>query len=314
MSFCEKTLIIKQTSEDFSINEKRVSGICRIENEDGVSTFFLSLINLKSVDNGNYFIYIFDNDNNVIFYDLKNRPISISCAMEKEINIKSGFACGLFYEYDYIPLLVAFGKNENCNLTIQDCKKIVAEKCLEKKNKQIQERKVLLKKNEEETIQKEEKIIEEEKQNNYNDEAVATEDFYLLEKELNEKLKTISEAENKTFSENNVEFYDKEKGELEELFSKFPHEENLEKTFPFSTWVKINYSSDKYYVVGVVKENDKEKYICYGVPSNYSENPPIELKGYCSFVPASLFDLKGKGYWMMFQDAVTGDCVHLDNN
>jgi hypothetical protein len=62
-------------------------------------------------------------------------------------------------------------------------------------------------------------------------------------------------------------------------------------------------------VVGLVLESGKEKYICYGVPCTYSKNPPKELKGFCSFIPLSIFDLTGKGYWMMFQDAITGEHV-----
>ena len=45
------------------------------------------------------------------------------------------------------------------------------------------------------------------------------------------------------------------------------------------------------------------------MPSVYSETPPKELDGYCSFIPLSVFDMKGDGFWMMFQDAVTGECI-----
>ena len=101
------------------------------------------------------------------------------------------------------------------------------------------------------------------------------------------------------------------KAELTQIFCKFPKEEPLQTVFPQSEWARIHYSDQKYYVVGVVKEKGKEKYICYGIPATYSPEPPQELKGFCSFVPLSLFDMKGKGYWMMFQDATTGKCVHL---
>ena len=39
--------------------------------------------------------------------------------------------------------------------------------------------------------------------------------------------------------------------------------------------------------------------------------PPEAFKGKCSFLPLSLFDPDGKGYWMMFQDAETGQCVKI---
>ena len=94
------------------------------------------------------------------------------------------------------------------------------------------------------------------------------------------------------------------------ILNKFPPEEGLNKLFPDGKFVKINYSVDKFYVVGLIKENGKEKYVCYGVPAVYSPTPPKELAGYCSFIPLSIFDLNGDGYWMMFQDALTGKCIN----
>ena len=80
----------------------------------------------------------------------------------------------------------------------------------------------------------------------------------------------------------------------------------------FST-VFYSVAENKFYVVGLVKENGVEKYICYGVPAKYSPEPPKELKGYASFIPLSVFDLQGDGYWMMFQDAQDGKCVKSIN-
>ena len=73
--------------------------------------------------------------------------------------------------------------------------------------------------------------------------------------------------------------------------------------------MKINYSQSGYYVVGVINENKTPKYICYGVPAVYSKTPPKELDGFCTFIPLSIFSLDGDGFWMMFQDAVTGECI-----
>ena len=107
-------------------------------------------------------------------------------------------------------------------------------------------------------------------------------------------------------------YYEKVKDELSAIFTRFPAEEDLTRAYKGSVWAKIFYGENKYYVVGLIKEDGKEKYICYGVPSKYSESPPKVLSGYCSFVPLSIFDLKGDGYFMMFQDAATGKCVRKD--
>ena len=108
-------------------------------------------------------------------------------------------------------------------------------------------------------------------------------------------------------------FYQTVRQELNELFEKFPQENCLKSMFPDSRWVKINYASQKYYLVGEIKENRKPKYICYGVPAQYSQTPPPQLEGYCTFIPLSIYDLHGEGFWMMFQDAITGDC-YLPNS
>ena len=155
----------------------------------------------------------------------------------------------------------------------------------------------------------------------YNDEAVATENYFEIEEQLSSTLDQLKEADFKieeSFLEeierdnkysNSNRYYDTVCSELEQIFNKFPEEQQLKKTFSKSRWAKVYYSDTKYYVVGVIKESGKEKYICYGVPATYSKTPPKELDGYCTFIPLSIFSLLGDGYWMMFQDAVTGECI-----
>lgn len=109
------------------------------------------------------------------------------------------------------------------------------------------------------------------------------------------------------------EYYESVKDDILDLFEKFPAEENLQKAVDDSKWVKIEFSPDKYYTVGLIYQLGVPKYICYGVPSENKTEPPTALKGYCSYLPLSLFDLRGKGYWMMYQDADTGRCVHIES-
>ena len=106
-------------------------------------------------------------------------------------------------------------------------------------------------------------------------------------------------------------YYDQVKGELSELFTNHPAEEELEKCVPFSRWARVTFARNKYYTVGVISDEKRPKYICYGVPAEKRGEPPDALKGKCSFLPLSLFDPDGKGYWMMFQDAETGHCVKI---
>jgi hypothetical protein len=176
---------------------------------------------------------------------------------------------------------------------------------------------------------------------------VATENYYELDEDLSEKLKIIENLTKNVSTENGVPnifgqeetqknenqsnfnqnegtrkesqkpkkfgienpFYLTKKAELDDIFIKFPKEENLSTIFSKDKWAKITYAKDKYYVVGLIFLEDKEKYICSGVPGVYSKTPPKELKEFSTFIPFSVFDLKGKGYWMTFQDAITGEHV-----
>ena len=74
-----------------------------------------------------------------------------------------------------------------------------------------------------------------------------------------------------------------------------------------SRWVKVT-QNGKSFVVGVIDEKNYPKYICYGLPGAYGQKPK-EIKGYASFIPKSPFALKGDGYWVMYQDAVSGKSI-----
>ncbi len=100
-------------------------------------------------------------------------------------------------------------------------------------------------------------------------------------------------------------FFEKIRVNLKELFDDYPAEKNLEKMVADSKWVKIDYDGDKFYVVGVIYENEKPLYLCYGARGKRAEKPD-EMKGYCSFIPSSPFDFKNDGYWVMFQSAASG--------
>jgi hypothetical protein len=103
-------------------------------------------------------------------------------------------------------------------------------------------------------------------------------------------------------------FFIKIENKITDLFKNYPVEENLCQIVEFSKWVKISGEDGKHYVVGIINKNDSPAYICYGLPGDYF-TPPENLKGYSSFIPLSIFDLKGKGYWVMYQNAITGKVI-----
>ena len=68
----------------------------------------------------------------------------------------------------------------------------------------------------------------------------------------------------------------------------------------------------EYYVVGLMYENGEIKYVCYGIPSVYGDEPPKELKGFAQWLPIDSTKSDGFGYWITYQDAETGENVKLE--
>ena len=352
MNYFKKVLILKQVNEGFSLNGKTASAICRIETDSFITSFNFSTINLCSLESGEYFVFILDSNNNLTMHNVGIKLSTFTLTLEDLPLLVKSISVGIVYVKNDIPTLILYCTDGEKAKAVQDFKKLVVERCILERKKNEKVEKVTEKVIEQPCLTQEKvnnNVVEKEPtslEQTYNDEAVATENYF--EQSFEEKLKIFEELDNEylrtEFVNNNIErqeaekkeqfnfeifaneenscdsqnyteqnpYFNQAKKELEEIFVKFPKEEDLERCVPNSRWAKIYYKENKYYVVGVVKENKKEKYICYGVPSKYSPTPPKELDGFCSFIPLSVFDMKGDGYFMMFQDAVTGECVKIN--
>lgn len=370
MRYSKKIVVLKEITQGFSVCKKPVSGIVRVEIEDGVANLFLSFVNFRASGRGTYAFFLTDGEKTPFYYELGARPTSFARVMERLPDIEKGFAAGVCFVADDLPTLAAFGRTDECELTVTDMKSLSAEKCLSLRKQRLKTAEAVEitesakvekaattattakadKKEEPEEIKDEndadltESASFAKKTDRacvYDDEAVATENYYEAEAGENEndgiqfknelpyydgKKEEGKESADAYRAQNEEDFGNGEeysesrpyyltvKDELNEIFSKFPEETSLKKLFPDSEFSRVNYSADKFYVVGLIKESGEEKYICYGVPGAYSENAPEELAPYCSFIPVSIFDLSGDGYWMMFQSATTGECILLNQN
>ncbi len=107
-----------------------------------------------------------------------------------------------------------------------------------------------------------------------------------------------------TVSFDGTNFYLSVKPQLDELFVCYPEEETLCNFVPNSRWVHIA-TEDGFYVVGIVKDMESVSYICYGVPGKMGVTPPDEIKDFCVWLPV----FEGEGYWIIYQDALTGKCL-----
>ncbi len=107
-------------------------------------------------------------------------------------------------------------------------------------------------------------------------------------------------------------FYQSVKERIEQLFEKYPPFTPLNELINKGKWVKIPYSTDKFYVVGVVYENNIPSYIVYGVPG-YKNQKPQGFERYSAFIPESICEIDEKGFWCILQSAETGEQIIYQN-
>lgn len=108
-------------------------------------------------------------------------------------------------------------------------------------------------------------------------------------------------------NDNVTPFYVKIAEQLKNLFDTYPHDKALEEIVHESSWVRIPFGDDEYYVVGVISEAEKPIFICYGLPRDKRDNPCPELTQHAEWLPSDRANVDGCGYWVMYQDAVSGE-------
>jgi hypothetical protein len=107
------------------------------------------------------------------------------------------------------------------------------------------------------------------------------------------------------------DFYGKVKDKLKRLFEENERDEELCNLIPDSQFVKIYYDRDKYYSVGLVRENGEPSYLCYCVPQERASEPPEEFEGLCRWFPRDIENPEGAGYWILFQNLSDGNYIRV---
>ena len=171
-------------------------------------------------------------------------------------------------------------------------------------------------------------LLENKKQSSYDDEIIATENYYEaeIEKQSVCNQNGYGDSQNKnsppkteetggtTLYENGNGNCDKEnyyqtvREKLDKILDSYERDYSLCSLIPNSNFVKINYDKDRFYSVGIVYELGAIKYVCYAVMGNYLSSPP-ELSSYCEFIPLSPYNPLKDGYYVIFQNAQTGEIV-----
>ncbi len=315
MNYKKDTAVLSPVSAS-KPNANELFGLARVEHEDFSTTLYLSLINCPFLNSGEYYLAILFDSSPQHLFAIGKKPTGLIKTFT-DLAPYRDFSVAICSVDNGKPTPVAFGKTKNGEKLETLLSGIVKDLATSIAQPNA----------------------------NYDDEAVATENYYSIDQDIQQKLTAIKGWENEFNSNENTSidnqsgkdaetgqddfnggknaeshnqsqnysernpYYQSAKKELDSLFSKFPQDHSLNQTMPNGKFCKIPYAENKYYVVGTVEELGAVKYICYGVPSEYSQTPPKELEGYCTFIPLSLFNLHGQGFWIMFQDAVTGKCI-----
>lgn len=164
----------------------------------------------------------------------------------------------------------------------------------------------VLQKREKEEIKVSSTTIEENKelkqQDNFNNEILQQEDKNEPSKE-NEK--TLPEPD----------FFEQIKDSINLLISSYPHDEILETNLQNSIFVSISSQEESteksfdYYSVGILKEDDLPKYICVAFPCKANSSPPKQYEPFCQYLQIN----DNLGYFLMYQDAKTGENIIINN-
>ena len=175
----------------------------------------------------------------------------------------------------------------------------------------------------------------------YDDETVAAENYYEREEQNDERFEyekadtyahaaggdtqppkkerpdaeTDGDAENvcRPFAPDPDGYYLAVKGEIDALFEKYPSDDSLKGIFAYSEWVRIRGEEGRpEYLIGVIYDDMKAKYICYALPAENRDDPPEEIREVCTFVPSSVFSDK-EGFFVIFQSCASGECIRPES-
>ena len=340
MNYVKKMCILRQARQGFSGDGKTLSGLIKIEQYGKNLAIEVSVINFAPLVSGEYYCLISDGKGKTEMLSLRGKSLF---NILSDLDISRGF-CGVicYVKNDVVP--VAYGINGNGSY---DWKSILnsalppvfpkSEK-LEKAETAAAEAIESAKTEEMEENEPTVYAFNEEPPSVYDDETVATENYYQEKKENERELfseargnaRAQSEAENERektgsdkaenddahdlrhpFETDTDGYYRAVKGEIDELFQKYPRDQTLVGAFSCSEWVRVKGEENApEYLVGVIYDDGKAKYICYALSAEDKTSPPEEIKDACTFVPVSAF-ADDKGFFIIFQSATTGECIKL---
>lgn len=152
--------------------------------------------------------------------------------------------------------------------------------------------------------QQQEQIFEQEALESYIDKVIT-------ETSENDAKQNVNDTNSQQENDSQDTFFETVKQQVDNLLLANQPDEILQKIIPDSKFCRVQ-NGDEFYVFGVIYEQGAPKCICYGVPREYSTVPPVEVDGFCQWLPMDEHNYHGKGYWMTYQDAISGENIVVE--
>ncbi len=336
MQYVKKMCILRQVKQGFSGDGKALSGLVKAEQYGKNLAVEVSVINFAPLSSGEYYCVLSDSLNRTEMLPLRNKSLF---NILTDMDISGGFcAVVCFVKNDVIP--IAYGVNGDKRYDWKNILAATLPPTFSEKSPPPQKTELPVDRDDADTAVAEETPVTaqadgERKENDYDDETLANENYYKEAQRGQELLQEVGEnaraqsageeqdkktgadtaqdayAENvlSTLATNPDGYYLTIKREMDTLLAQYPKDDTLCGAFSCSEWVRVKGTAENpQYLVGVVYEDGKARYICYALAAEDRENPPAEIKDVCAFVPSSPFD-GDNGFFVIFQSATTGECI-----
>lgn len=336
MNYVKKMCILRQIRQGFSADGNALSGLIKVEQYGKNLAVEVSIINFAPLTSGDYYCLLSDGKGKTEMLLLRGKSIF---NILTDMDVSGGF-CGVVCHVKNEVVPIAYGINGNGNY---DWRAIlnatlppVFPKTAPTPTPVAPE---IAKADASEPKTPSVAPPPREPISAYDDETVATENYYEEKKDEREQLeqtrqnahdKSAAESEDEKEGSNSKEdgdaarvlhpfardtdgYYLSVKAEIDALFEKYPRDDTLKGAFLCSEWVRVKGEEKApQYLVGVLYEDGKARYICYALAAQNPDSPPDEIKSVCSFVPTTPFE-DSVGFFVIFQSAVSGECIKPQN-
>ncbi len=324
--------ILRQIRQGFSGDGKTLSGLIKIEQYGKNLAVEVSVINFAPLVSGEYYCLLSDGKGRTEMLSLRGKSLF---NILSDLDVSEGF-CGIvcYVKNEVVP--IAYGINGNRSYDWRTILNKALPPVFPNSKRQTATAEIApLAAPIEENLPAPPPQPLPPQDADYNDEKVATVNYYeekederKLLQEIDEDAHTQSGAkeqdeEKRTGSTENEHaesirhpfetdpdgYYLAVKEEVDKLFASYPKDTTLLGAFSCSEWVRVKGTAENpEYLVGVLREDGRVRYICYALAAEDKSTPPDEIKNVCAFVPVQAYD-EEKGFFVIFQSASNGECA-----